>query len=196
MKYTEDIQFGNERCTSVRQSAHLSRIEKWLVIFEYLDILDCNKCAIEEKMIRLDEVIEFIKQNIDSKLSTEEALRRAIKYLFYYKKYTNSGFVNNFGNQKSSKRSTLIPDFKNGGGKGGPRPENAQREIRNLIKKILYKHIIIQTLLIFWILLILLINIDSIPMFLSNSINQALLEISLAIFSFIIYVMQVSEVVC
>lgn len=167
-------------------------------------MLDSSEYSSEEKMIILDEAARFLRQNTDPKPSYYEAHKKIIGYLFSYGE--KKSLVRNFGkenhllpelfigdsntiSQEHPERNIYGPSSKDNG-KETIRPEIMPRNsIENLIRKALYKHLIIQTLLMSWILLILLIKIESISLFLSNPINQALLRISSAILSFIIYMM-------
>jgi len=190
-----------------QRGVHLSEMEKWLIILGYLEILDSDRYSSEEKMIVLNEAATFVKQNTDPRLTINEAHTRVFKYLFSYKEWRNSRSMGNFKNENHFVPKFVIENgmntmFRGSSGENMPNPnieidrerEDLQSEavqkdlIENLIRKISYRHIIIQTLLYFLILLILLIKIDVISLFLSNPINQALIGISLAIFSFVMYV--------
>ena len=185
---------------------YLPEIEKWLIILGYLEILDSDRYSPEEKMIVLNEAATFVEQNTDLQLTIDEARTRVIGYLFSYKKWRNSRSVGNFKKENHFFPKFVIENGMNTRSRGSSgknmfnsnikidrERENSQSGatqkdlIENLIRKISYKHIIIQTLLYFLILLILLIKIDVISLFLSNPINQALIGISLAIFSLVMH---------
>jgi hypothetical protein len=174
---------GAGESTLAQKKPRLSEIEKCLTILGYLEIFDSNEYSLEKKMITLNEAVEFIRQNSDTELSYCEAYERIFEYLFSYRKKRN------IKSRENPERIRCNPGSRDDK-ENNLRPKTVRRDLtEDSIRRILYKHLIVQTLLIFWILLILLIKIDSISIFLSNPTNQALLGISSVIFSFIIYVM-------